>query len=93
MENVTVANTQPVTCTLSKSMHQCHTIINTESSSDITDILSGQLNINIRKLTISTQDGIFDGEIQLGVHDVEDVRTICNKLKNMQGIEEVTRID
>ena len=60
---------------------------------DITDILSGQLNINIRKLTISTQDGIFDGEIQLGVHDVEDVRTICNKLKSMQGIEEVTRID
>jgi guanosine-3',5'-bis(diphosphate) 3'-pyrophosphohydrolase len=29
----------------------------------------------------------------LGVHDVEDVKTICNKLKNMTGIEEVTRID
>ena len=59
----------------------------------ITGILSGQLNINIRKLAITTQDGIFDGEIQLGVHDVDDVRTICNKLKNMQGVEEVTRID
>ena len=59
----------------------------------ITGILSGQLNINIRKLAITTQDGIFDGEIQLGVHDADDVRTICNKLKNMQGVEEVTRID
>ena len=59
----------------------------------ITGILSEQLNINIRKLAITTQDGIFDGEIQLGVHDVDDVRTICNKLKNMQGVEEVTRID
>ena len=59
----------------------------------ITGILSGQLNINIRKLAITTQDGIFDGEIQLGVHDVDDVRTICNKLRNMQGVEEVTRID
>ena len=60
---------------------------------DITGVLSEQLNINIRKLTITTQDGIFDGEIQLGVHDVEDVKNICNKLKNMQGVEEVTRID
>ena len=60
---------------------------------DITGILSGQLNINIRKLAITTQDGIFDGEIQLGVHDVEDVKTICNKLKDLQGVEEVTRID
>jgi GTP diphosphokinase / guanosine-3',5'-bis(diphosphate) 3'-diphosphatase len=55
--------------------------------------VSNQLNINIYKLTVSTKDGIFDCEIQLGVHDVEDVKTICNKLKNMTGIEEVTRID
>ena len=60
---------------------------------EITGILSGQLNINIRKLTVTTQDGIFDGEIQLGVHDVDDVKTICNKLKGIQGIEEVTRIE
>ena len=60
---------------------------------EITGILSAQFNINIRKLAITTQDGIFDGEIQLGVHDAEDVKTICNKLKDLQGVEEVTRID
>ena len=60
---------------------------------EMTGVLSNQLNINIYKLTVSTKDGIFDCEIQLGVHDVEDVKTICNKLKNMTGIEEVTRID
>lgn len=59
----------------------------------ITDILSEEMNINIHKVTISTQDGVFNGEIQLGVHDVEDVKTICGKLKKMKGIEEVTRID
>ena len=59
----------------------------------ITDILSGELNINIRKLTINTQDGIFNGEIQLEVHDVADVKTICQKLKHMDGVEEVMRID
>ena len=59
----------------------------------ITDILSEEMNINIHKVTISTQDGVFNGEIQLSVHDVEDVKTICGKLKKMKGIEEVTRID
>ena len=60
---------------------------------EMTGVLSNQFNINIHRLTVTTKDGIFDGEIQLGVHDVEDVKTICNKLKNMTGIEEVTRID
>lgn len=59
----------------------------------ITDILSGELSINIKRLTIGTQDGIFDGEIQLEVHDVADVKTICHKLKHMEGIEEAVRID
>ena len=59
----------------------------------MTGILSNQFNINIHKLSVTTKDGIFDCEIQLGVHDVEDVKKICNKLKNMIGVEEVTRID
>lgn len=59
----------------------------------IADILSVKLNTNIRKLTITTQDGIFEGEIQLEVHDVADVKTICRQLKQMEGVEEVTRID
>lgn len=58
----------------------------------ITNVLSQQLNVNIHKLTIETQDGIFNGEIQLEVHDVEDVKTICKNLKKMEEIKEVTRI-
>ena len=42
----------------------------------ITQIISQQLNVNIRKLSIESNDGIFEGKIQLFVHDVEDVRTI-----------------
>ena len=38
---------------------------------EMTGVLSNQLNINIYKLTVTTKDGIFDCEIQLGVHDVE----------------------
>jgi len=58
----------------------------------ITAILSQQLNVNIPRLLIETRDGIFKGEIQLEVHDVEDVRTICRDLKKLKDIDTVVRI-
>ena len=58
----------------------------------ITTILSQQLNVNIHRLTIEAHDGIFQGEINLEVHDVEDVRTICRELKKINEIKSVTRI-
>ncbi|MBQ8674021.1 MAG: bifunctional (p)ppGpp synthetase/guanosine-3',5'-bis(diphosphate) 3'-pyrophosphohydrolase [Bacteroides sp.] len=60
---------------------------------EVTQVISRQLNVNMRKLTIETNDGIFEGKIQLYVHDVEDVRTICDNLKQIQNIKKVTRID
>ena len=50
-------------------------------------------NVNIRKLTIETEDGIFEGKIQLWVHDVDDVKTICNNLKKIQNIKQVSRVE
>lgn len=58
----------------------------------ITDILSEELNVNIPRLLIETHDGIFKGEIQLEVHDAEDVQSICKKLKKIKNIDSVTRI-
>ena len=60
---------------------------------EVTQVISRQLNVNIRKLTIETEDGIFEGKIQLWVHDVEDVKTICNNLKKIQNIKQVNRVE
>lgn len=60
---------------------------------EVTQVISRQLNVNIRKLTIETIDGIFEGKIQLYVHDVDDVRSICNNLKQIQNIKQVVRIE
>ena len=57
----------------------------------ITGILYQQLNVNIHKLEIDSQDGIFKAEIQLGVHDVNDIRSICKNLKKIEEIKEVKR--
>ena len=60
---------------------------------EVTQVISRQLNVNIRKLTIETTDGIFEGKIQLYVHDVADVQLIINNLKLIQNIKHVARIE
>ena len=57
----------------------------------ITGILSQQLNINIHSLHIETSDGLFTAEINLGVHDVRDIQSICSDLKKIEEIEDVKR--
>ena len=59
----------------------------------VTQIISQQLNVNIRKLNIESTDGIFEGRIQLFVHDIDDVNAICKNLKSVENIKRVTRIE
>ena len=60
---------------------------------EVTQIISQQLSVNIHKLNIESNDGIFEGRIQLFVHDVDDVNTICANLKKLEHINKVTRIE
>ena len=57
----------------------------------VTQVISCRLNVNIRKLSIEAGDGIFEGRISLQVHDVDDVRQICNALKQIANIKQVER--
>ena len=59
----------------------------------VTGIISGQLNVNIHKLHIESNDGIFEGRFQLFVHDVDDVNAICTNLRKIDNIKRVTRIE
>ena len=60
---------------------------------EITQVISRQLNVNIRKLDMETNDGIFEGKVQLYVHDVNDVKAICNNLLKIPNIKSVTRVE
>ena len=60
---------------------------------DITAITSKDLNVNIRRFNLGTEDGIFDGFIDLYVHDIDDLENLIMKLKNIKGIENVARTE
>jgi GTP pyrophosphokinase len=59
---------------------------------DISQVISTQMNVNMHKLTIASDDGVFDGTIELRVHDREDVRQIMEQLKKIEGLQDVTQI-
>jgi GTP pyrophosphokinase len=59
----------------------------------VADIVTEQLNVNIRKIFIETEDGIFEGHIQLYVHDVEDVKVIIKNLNKIEEMKVVTRVE
>lgn len=58
----------------------------------VTQLLSEQLHLNMTHIDMTCKDGIFDGELEFGVHDVEDLKMICKTLKDFEAIEEVSRI-
>jgi GTP pyrophosphokinase len=58
---------------------------------DITRLTSKDLNVNIRRINLGTEDGIFDGFIDLYVHDIDDLENLMMKLRGIKGIETVVR--
>ena len=59
---------------------------------DISLVISSQMNVNIHKLTIASEEGVFDGTIELRVHDREDVGNIIGQLKKITDVQDVTQI-
>ena len=59
---------------------------------EVTQVICDRMNVNIRKVVISSNQGIFDGSIELRVHDREDVRLIMDELKIIDGLQEINQI-
>lgn len=56
---------------------------------DVAEVLSSDMNIDIRSLNIATHDDIFDGTIELRVHNQEELSAIMDKLKKIDKLQEV----
>lgn len=59
---------------------------------DISQVISSQMNVNIHRLTIASEEGVFDGSVELRVHDRDDVKNIIDQLKKIPDIQDVTQI-
>lgn len=59
----------------------------------ITNLISGELRININAMTIEAKEGMFHGNIKVYVHDKEELDNLVKKLRALPGIEKVDRYD
>ncbi len=59
---------------------------------EVTRVISNQLSVDIRGLTFTTEDGIFQGSIELRVHDREEVKEIIDNLKDVDNLKEISQI-
>jgi len=60
---------------------------------EITTIISKQSNINMRTVHFDTHDGIFEGELYLYIHSVQDLSELIVRLKKIKGIVMIERIE
>jgi GTP pyrophosphokinase len=59
----------------------------------ITNIISGELKINIAALTIESKDGLFQGTIKVYVLDKDELEELVERIKSLDGIQQVSRFD
>lgn len=60
---------------------------------ELTTIISEDEKINMKSLNFDTNDGVFEGEIMLYVYDKSHLEKLIKKLRNINGIEKVVRIE
>lgn len=61
--------------------------------SKITNLISGDLKINIAALTIEATEGVFEGNIKVFVHDKEELDQLVDSVLQVDGVETVERFD
>ncbi len=60
---------------------------------EISRYISFVMNVNMRSISLTTEDGVFQGHIDLYVHDRSDLEKLIRRLKRVEGIRSVIRTD
>ena len=57
----------------------------------ITEIISQQHNINMKSISFQTDDGIFEGNMNVMVYDTEHLEQLMQKFEQVEGVQRVVR--
>jgi len=59
----------------------------------VTNIISGEMRLNMQSLLMDAKDGIFEGTIRVYVKNTDELDKLMYKLKHMKGVISVTRLE
>lgn len=60
---------------------------------DVTEIISHELKVNMRSISVDTDTGIFEGKIMLYINDTRHLDILITKLEQVHGVVKVTRFE
>ncbi len=61
--------------------------------SEITKHITLELNVNIRKIHFETHDGIYEGYIDLYVHNTDDLDELIRQIRRIKSVDQVLRVN
>lgn len=61
--------------------------------SDIAKTVTEHLNVNMRKFSIESHDGIFEGGMDLYVHNRTDLNNLILSLMKVKGVDSINRVE
>lgn len=59
----------------------------------IADVLHKQNEFVVKRITLETNNGIFEGTLEISVFSTDDVKQICDSLMQIENVTKATRID
>jgi GTP pyrophosphokinase len=59
----------------------------------ITEVISNELNVNMKSISFEANDGLFEGKIRVLVFDTEHLDTLMRKFELVEGVKRVERWD
>lgn len=57
----------------------------------ITEIISNQININMKSISFETNDGVFEGRIKVLVYDTTHLEQLTSEFEQVEGVKRVVR--
>ena len=60
---------------------------------NITTVISNDFKVNMRSITVDSDEGIFEGSIMVFVNDTDHLENLIKKLKQVKGVTSVSRFD
>jgi GTP diphosphokinase / guanosine-3',5'-bis(diphosphate) 3'-diphosphatase len=61
-------------------------------TNELTKVISNQMHVNIQSISLSTQAGIFNGQVTVVVQNNIILKKLIENIKKVDGIEKVTRV-
>jgi GTP pyrophosphokinase len=61
-------------------------------TNQLTKVISNNMNVNIQSISLSTDAGIFHGQVVVIVQNNTILKKMINNIKKIDGIDKVTRV-